>query len=98
MLQGPLRDLLTRTGGLYFEVDKPVESIEVLAAAGVKSRAGGEDGTIWADVGPERAGELNSMLVGAGLVVSGLGARSADLESVFLEVTGDDDAGVGMGD
>ena len=96
-MQGPLRDLLTRTGGIYFELDKPVEAIEVLAAAGVKASVGGEDGTIWADVGRERAGELNSVLVGAGLVVSGLGARSSDLESVFLEVTGDDDAGSGTG-
>ena len=97
LVQGPLRDLLARTGGIYFELDKPAEAIEMLAAAGVKARVGGEDGTIWADVGRERAGELNSVLVGAGLVVSGLGARSSDLESVFLEVTGDDDAGPGTG-
>jgi ABC-2 type transport system ATP-binding protein len=92
LLQESLADLLNRAGGVYFEVDEPDRAVAVLAAANIDTSVGSEAGTAWAEVGRERIGELNSLLVGAGLVVSGAGARSSDLESVFLEVTGDDDS------
>ncbi len=92
VLQGGLDDLLRQTMGVYLEVDRPEEAIGVLAGAGVKAGAGSDERTVWAEVGAERAGELNALLVGAGLVVSGLGSRKSDLESVFLEVTQQDDS------
>ena len=88
VLQESLEDLLHRVGGVYFEVDDPERAETALTAAGVAASVGNEPNTVWAEVGRERIGELNSLLVGAGLVVSGSGVRSSDLESVFLEVTG----------
>jgi ABC-2 type transport system ATP-binding protein len=98
LVQGPLEELLRRTGGVFYEVDKPEEAIKVLAAAGVKAGVDGEDGTVRAEAGREQAGELNAMLVGAGIMVSASGVRGSNLESVFLEITGDDDAEPGTGD
>ncbi|MCY3802085.1 MAG: ABC transporter ATP-binding protein [Chloroflexi bacterium] len=88
VLQESLEDLLHRVGGVYFEVDDSERAETALTAAGVAASVGNEPNTVWAEVGRERIGELNSLLVGAGLVVSGSGVRSSDLESVFLEVTG----------
>ena len=90
VLQESLEDLLHRVGGVYFEVDNPEQAKTALTDAGVEASVGSEPNTVWAEVGRERIGELNSLLVGAGLVVSGSGVRSSDLESVFLEVTGND--------
>ena len=90
VLQESLEDLLHRAGGVYFEVDKPEKAKTALTDAGVEASVGSEPNTVWAEVARERIGELNSLLVGEGLVVSGSGARSSDLESVFLEVTGND--------
>ena len=90
VLQESLEDLLHRAGGVYFEVDKPENAKTALTDAGVEASVGSEPNTVWAEVARERIGELNSLLVGEGLVVSGSGARSSDLESVFLEVTGND--------
>ena len=90
VLQESLEDLLHRVGGVYFEVDDREKAKHALTAAGVAASVGNEPNTVWAEVDRERIGELNSLLVGAGLVVSGSGVRSSDLESVFLEVTGND--------
>jgi len=91
LLQGDLDQLLTGATGVYFEVDRPEDAIEILAGAGVTASVDSTACTVWAEVGAERAGELNAVLVSAGLLVSGLGSRKSDLESVFLEVTQDDD-------
>jgi hypothetical protein len=44
---------------------------------------------VWAEINEEDAGSLNTALVGAGLEVSLIEERRSDLESFFLEVTGD---------
>ena len=78
-------------------VDDPVKVAAVLSATEVDASVGSEKETVWAEVGRERIGELNALLVAAGLAVSGSGVRSSDLESVFLEVTGQDDSVRGEG-
>ena len=44
---------------------------------------------VWAEISQDDAGSLNAALVGAGVEVSLIGERRSDLESFFLEVTGD---------
>lgn len=87
VLQANVDELLGQATGIQIEVDQPDHAIALLTQAGVKANVGDDNRSVWADVDAGRAGELNSLLVGAGLVVSGLGSRRSTLESIFLEVT-----------
>lgn len=88
VLQSSLEELLGETSGAYFEVDNPEIAISVLTEAKYEASAGSSDDTVVVNSEPEQVAELNALLVGAGVRVSGLGRRRPDLESVFLELTG----------
>ena len=63
--------------------------VSVLGDAAVVQR----DGAFRVRTDPTRAGELNTRLVQAGVVVSELRASERSLEEVFLQLTGEDRAG-----
>ena len=87
VLQANVDELLRQATGIQLEVDQPDRAIALLTQAGVTAKLGDDKQSVWAEVDVGRSGELNSLLVGAGLVVSGLGSRQSTLESIFLEVT-----------
>ena len=91
MLQQSLEELLGETSGAYFEVDRLEMAISVLTEAKYEASAGSSDDTVVVKAEPEQMADLNALLVGARVRVSGLGRRRPDLESVFLEVTGDEE-------
>ncbi len=91
VLQQSLEELLGETSGAYFEVDRLEMAISVLTEAKYEASAGSSDDTVVVKAEPEQMADLNALLVGARVRVSGLGRRRPDLESVFLEVTGDEE-------
>jgi ABC-2 type transport system ATP-binding protein len=87
--QGSIDELVADSAGeLVIECDDTERALTLLAADPVIQRLRSERGTLRMSLtAPEHAGELNSRLVGAGLVVTRLEPARRSLEERFLEMT-----------
>jgi ABC-2 type transport system ATP-binding protein len=87
--QGTVHDLLGRGSFLRLRAPDNDALLAALAAVPWVERAERRDGFVRAAVPPEQAGELNRLLADKGLYLSELTPWETDLESVFLELTGE---------
>jgi len=87
--EGRLEDLLRRGSTISFRVDDKARALALMNEKGLSAGEDAGDGLVWAEIGPGEAGALNTALVNAGVEVSLIAERGSDLESFFLEVTGD---------
>ena len=87
--EGRLEDLLQRGNAVSFRVDDAERALALMREKGLEAGSDDGDGMVWAEISQEDAGSLNTALVGAGVEVSLIEERRSDLESFFLEVTGD---------
>ena len=87
--QGPLEQLLQASGSVRVRVSADEVDRAAAALAGVAGTQPtvGDDGWIAVAVAHERAAEVNRALAEHGIYASGL-ETGADLESIFLELTG----------
>ena len=86
--EGRIEDLLREGGAVAFRVDDTERALALMREKGLEAGRDVGDGMVWAEIGQEDAGELNTALVQAGVEVSLIAERRSDLESFFLEVTG----------
>ena len=87
--EGRLEDLLQKGSAVSFRVDDAERALALMREKGLEAGSDDGDGMLWAEISQKDAGSLNAALVGAGVEVSLIGERRSDLESFFLEVTGD---------
>ncbi len=87
--EGRLEDLLQKGSAVAFRVDDVERALGLMKEKGLQAGSDDGDGMVWAEISQDDAGLLNAALVGAGVEVSLIGERRSDLESFFLEVTGD---------
>ena len=87
--QGSIDELVAdSTGELVIECDDTERALTLLASDPTVRRLRNEHGTLRMSLAArEHAGELNSRLVGAGLVVTRLEPARRSLEERFLEMT-----------
>ena len=85
---GPVHEVLTagRATGLLVRLDDLDAGMRALADAGIE--ASSEDGRIRVGLPPEEAARVTRTLAERGLYLSELRPDEADLETVFLELTG----------
>jgi ABC-2 type transport system ATP-binding protein len=85
---GPVAEVLSagRAAGLIVRLDDAAEGLRVLAEAGIDARL--DDGLIKIGLPPAEAARVTRTLAGRGLYLTELRADEADLETVFLELTG----------
>jgi len=88
---GPVHEVLTagRATGLVVRLDDLDAGVRALADAGIE--ATGDDGLIRVQAPPEEAARVTRTLADRGLYLTELRAEEADLETVFLELTGGGD-------
>jgi ABC-2 type transport system ATP-binding protein len=85
--EGTLDELRGDSGGLVIRAEPAERALTLLVAALGEGAVSQRDGTFSLRTDPGRAGELNTRLVQAGVVVSELRARERSLEEVFLTLT-----------
>ncbi len=94
--EGPIGTLLAGEGVVRVRVEpgevEPARRILDGLVPGTPATADGTDGWLSLRIGSERAAELNRALATAGIYASGIESGS-DLESLFLELTGDENGG-----
>ncbi len=85
---GPVAEILSagRAAGLLVRVDDPAAAITALAEAGIEAVA--NDGVLRVAMAPAEGARLTRVLADRGLYLSELRPDEADLETVFLELTG----------
>jgi ABC-2 type transport system ATP-binding protein len=85
---GPVAEVLTsgRTTGLVVRLDDLAGGLSVLTQAGISARQ--VDGSLVVDLAPAEAARVTRALADRGLYLTELRADEADLETVFLELTG----------
>ena len=86
---GPVHEVLTagHAAGLVVRLDDVAGGLRALAESGIAARS--DDGVIRVDLPPADAARVNRTLADRGLYLSELRPDEADLETVFLELTGD---------
>ena len=95
--EGPIGTLLQGEGEVRVrvaaaEIEPARLALAALAADGSVTASGGDDGWLTVRLETGRAADVNRTLAQAGIYASGLEAGS-DLESLFLELTRDEEAG-----
>ena len=90
--EGPLKELLSLEGLVKVRVrpslvDAAIKTLAPLAKAEPLAETDREEGWLSVHLAPDRAEDVNQMLAGAGIFASGL-ESSADLEMLFLDLTG----------
>jgi ABC-2 type transport system ATP-binding protein len=90
---GPVNEVLAtgRARGLLVSVDDPDAARTALADAGIGATVDG--GRLRVDLPPEAAASITRALAERGIYLSELRPDEADLETVFLELTRDHEAG-----
>lgn len=85
---GPVAEVLTsgRSTGLVVRLDDLAGGLSALTQAGISARQA--DGSILVDLAPAEAARVTRALADRGLYLTELRADEADLETVFLELTG----------
>jgi ABC-2 type transport system ATP-binding protein len=85
---GPVHEVLSagRAAGLVVRLDDVPAGLRILGEAGIEARV--YDGVIKVGLPPEEAARVTRTLAGRGLYLTELRADEADLETVFLELTG----------
>jgi ABC-type multidrug transport system ATPase subunit len=88
--EGPVREVLARGGaqGLRVKVDDLEAGTRALADAGIVATAG--DGALRVALPPEEAARITRALADRGLYLTELRPDEVDLETVFLELTRDE--------
>jgi ABC-2 type transport system ATP-binding protein len=86
---GPVHEVLSagRAAGLLVRLDDVPAGLRILGEAGIESRL--DDGVIKVRLPPAEAARVTRTLADRGLYLTELRADEADLETVFLELTGD---------
>lgn len=86
--QGPVNEVLSqgKGGGLLLKLDNLEAGARALADAGIKATNG--DGALHVDMEAQDGDLVARVLAGAGLYPRELRPQEADLEAVFLELTG----------
>jgi ABC-2 type transport system ATP-binding protein len=86
---GPVQEVLSagRAAGLLVRLDDVPAGLRILGEAGIEARV--DDGVIKVGLPPEEAARVTRTLADRGLYLTELRADEADLETVFLELTGD---------
>ena len=86
---GPVHEVLTagHAAGLVVRLDDVAGGLRALAESGIAARS--DDGVIRVDLPPADAARVTRTLADRGLYLSELRPDEADLETVFLELTGD---------
>jgi ABC-2 type transport system ATP-binding protein len=90
--EGPLKELLSLEGLVKVRVrpslvDAAIKTLAPLAKAEPLAETDREEGWLSVHLAPDRAEDVNQILAGAGIFASGL-ESSADLEMLFLDLTG----------
>ena len=85
---GPVHEVLTagHVAGLLVRLDDVPEGLRILGEAGIDATA--DDGLIRVGLPPAEAARVTRTLADRGLYLTELRADEADLETVFLELTG----------
>ena len=85
---GPVHEVLTagHATGLLVRLDDVAEGLRILGEAGIDARV--DDGLIRVGLPPADAARVTRTLADRGLYLTELRADEADLETVFLELTG----------
>jgi ABC-2 type transport system ATP-binding protein len=85
---GPVAEVLSagRAAGLLVRLDDAAQGVRVLGEAGIDARM--DDGVIKVGLPPAEAARVTRTLADRGLYLTELRADEADLETVFLELTG----------
>jgi ABC-2 type transport system ATP-binding protein len=99
--EGPLKELLSLEGLVKVRVrpslvDAAIKTLAPLAKAEPLAETDREEGWLSVHLAPDRAEDVNQMLAGAGIFASGL-ESSADLEMLFLDLTGGNGSPEGEG-
>jgi ABC-2 type transport system ATP-binding protein len=88
---GRVSDVMANHGGrLIVTIGNPQESAETLADAGFVARPGEEPDTVVVDAGEDVAANVTRVLALDGRYLRGLRVEAASLESVFLDLTADE--------
>ena len=90
---GPVQEILAgrRAAGLIVRLDEPERGLAALRSAGIPAA---EDGDVLrVGVPPSEAGRVTKTLADRQLYLTELRPDETDLETVFLELTGEEDAG-----
>ncbi len=85
-----VRSLTEATGQfIQFEVDRPIEAVNIInnKLPGVKVTI--EGNYLGVNVNRENAAQINTNLIGQGIIVYGFGPKTKSLEDIFMEVTVD---------
>jgi ABC-type multidrug transport system ATPase subunit len=85
--EGTVAELQQRGDGLIVRVEPQERAQEILTTLPYVDSIRSVDGAVRATVDPERAAEINRILVNAGLVVSELRPAGRSLEEAFFELT-----------
>jgi ABC-2 type transport system ATP-binding protein len=90
--EGPMQELLNAQGVVRVRVGPDeaagaAAALAPLAGAAAVSSSAAEPGWLSVRVSPDRSGEINRVLAGAGIWATGLETGN-DLEMLFLELTG----------
>ncbi|MCL1595556.1 MAG: ABC transporter ATP-binding protein [Actinomycetia bacterium] len=89
---GPVSEVMANhEGSLVVVIDDPIDAIGTLAAAGFVARLGGDPDTIVVDVNEFEAANVTRTLALDGRYLRGLTVHAASLESVFLELTSEEE-------
>lgn len=89
VFQGPLKDLKDQAGAtLRIETTHPVRVVEALVEKGLKPHAEGDWVSAICDWDRETRAAFLSSLTGEGVAISHYELRDAQLESLFLQLTG----------
>ena len=86
--EGTVAELQQRGQGIVVRAEPRARAQEVLARLPFVADVRAVDGAVRVTVAPERAAEINTVLVGAGLAVSELRPAGRSLEEAFFELTG----------
>jgi ABC-2 type transport system ATP-binding protein len=86
---GPVHEVLSagRAAGLLVRLDDVATGLRILGEAGIEARL--DDGLVKVRLPPAEAARVTRTLADRGLYLTELRADEADLETVFLELTGD---------
>jgi len=84
-----VKNLLTKGQLLQIKVDNPAQAVGILRTMPSIKSITEENGYLLVDVPRENASMVSKILAENNIFISELSVRSTDLESVFLELTGD---------
>lgn len=82
--QGAVSDLVNTAGSpVEFSVDRPESAVNLMRQAGVEV-VWNRDSTVAVNAAPKQIANLNALLVGQGIQVSGIQRKQASLEDIYL--------------